>query len=125
MFSSSKSTYHRNRRTYKNNINLIFSFLQCALLNSVIFSSNFVFYLLKEYTMFSYFKVIYQTSRCTFKNKIKSHVFFTVRPFRFIFLVSKFVFYLLTQFTTFFLFQRYIYKKVHFQKTFKIPYFQF
>jgi len=25
--------------------------------------------------MFSYFKVIYQINRCTFKNKIKSHVF--------------------------------------------------
>ncbi len=43
MFSSLRSTYHRNRCTYKNNINLIFSFLQCALLNSVIFTSNFVF----------------------------------------------------------------------------------
>jgi len=75
MFSSLKSTYHRNRCTYKNNINLIFSFLQCALLNSVIFSSNFVFYLLKEYTMFSYFKVTYQINRSTFKNNIKSHIF--------------------------------------------------
>jgi hypothetical protein len=75
MFSSLRSTYHRNRCTYKNNINLIFSFLQCALLNSVIFSSNFVFYLLKEYTMFSYFKVTYQINRSTFKNNIKSHIF--------------------------------------------------
>jgi len=89
MFSSSKSTYHRNRRTYKNNINLIFSFLQCALLNSVIFTSNFVFYLLKEYKMFSYFKVTYQINRCTFKNKIKSHVFFYSAPIQISFFCIK------------------------------------
>jgi len=87
MFSSSESTNHRNRCTYKNNINLILSFLQCALPNSVIFTSNFVFFLLKKKTMFSSSKVTYQINRCTFKTNIKSHIFiFTVRPVRFLFL---------------------------------------
>ena len=125
MFSSSKSTYHRNRCTYKNNINLIFSFLQCALLNSVIFTSNFVFYLLKEYTMFSYVKVTYQINRSTFKNNIKSHIFLQCAHSDFFFLHQSLCFTYSHSLKHFFLFQRYIYKKVHFQNTFKIPYFQF
>ena len=125
MFSSLRSTYHRNRCTYKNNINLIFSFLQCALLNSVIFTSNFVFYLLKEYTMFSYFKVTYQINRSTFKINIKSHIFFTVRPFRFLFFASKFVFYLLTQLTTFFYSNGTYIKRCTFKKRLKSHIFSF
>jgi hypothetical protein len=53
---------------------IYFHFLQCALSDSINFAFKIVFYLLKKFTIFSYFKGTYQRKRCTFKNNIKSHI---------------------------------------------------
>jgi len=76
MFSSSVSTYHRNRCTYKNNINLKFIFT----VRSVRFLHLYFFYFFFTYkhslNFFPYSKGTFQRNRCAFKNNLKPHILF-------------------------------------------------
>jgi len=77
-FLSSKGTgtYQSNRCTFKQNIKsyiFIFSSAPCQILLSLHLRLCFR-YLLKQFTIFSFFKGTYQRKRCTFKNNMKSHI---------------------------------------------------
>jgi len=126
-YSKGTETFQRNRSTLKKFKIPYFHFLQCALSDFFIFTSKFVFYLLTQFTMFSFSKGTNQINRCTLKYNIKSHIFIlSVSPVRFLYLnIKAWVLPTNTLYNVFF-FQRYLSKKkVHFHNKSKIPYFPF